>query len=76
MRAETVFAAVESMETGMGLEDEIDLAGEPEARVIEVGKHGLRGCVGRGLCRGRGALMGGRGVRHLCQCRTRCSHYR
>jgi hypothetical protein len=31
------------METGMGLEDEIGLAGEPEARVAEVGKHGLGG---------------------------------
>jgi len=37
MRAETDYAAVESMETGMGLEDEICLAGEPEAGVMEGG---------------------------------------
>jgi len=50
MRAETVLAAVKSRETGMGLEDEIGLAGEPEARVMEVRKHGLGSCVGRGIC--------------------------
>src|ERR1700736_2095191 len=76
MRAETVFAAVESMETGMGLEDEIGLAGEPEAGVMEAGKHGLGGCVRRGICRlSRGAPLGWRGVRNLSQCRTRLSDY-
>src|SRR5580704_11893716 len=76
MRAETVHAAVESMETGMGLEDEICLAGEPEAGVVEAGKHGLGGCVGRGIGRlSRGASLGWRGVRNLSQRRTRLSHY-
>ncbi len=43
MRAETDYAAVESMETGMGLEDEICLAGEPEAGVMEGGGTWPRG---------------------------------
>ena len=76
MRPETVCAAVESREAGMGLEDEICLAGEPEARVIEVGKHGLGSCVRRGICRlSRGAPGGWRGVGNLSQCRTRLSDY-
>src|SRR4030081_1384507 len=72
MRTKTVGAAVKSMKARMGLEDEVRLAREPEARVAEVGKSGLGGCVRRGV--GRlvwGAAIGWGGIRNLRQCGTR-----
>src|SRR3982074_2433547 len=49
MRAETVLAAVESVEAGMGLKNEISLAGKPEACVFEVRKHRFGAVVGGGV---------------------------
>ena len=64
---EGVWAGVGRVERGMGLEDEVHLAGEPDAGAGEVGEHGFGGLdagvgvVSVGLvvrwCGGRGLLL-------------------
>src|SRR6202050_3179278 len=76
MWAEAMRATVESRKIGMRLKNEVGLTGEPEARVLKMGKHRLcalvlsgirsveRDCgVGWGLAPRRGWAGGGGGFR-------------
>ena len=66
MRTQAVGTRIWSVEVGVGLEDEVGLAGEPEAGVPKMGKEGFDVVVVRGGGIAGSRLRFGRRGRRLC----------